>query len=90
MTDEPNDSSTDKLSDYYQLVSLITHEAGHTIFGLLHLYKIDSVQISPGTESYEAGVTNYICPEATQFSDPDVFIFMMNSEIAIKYAGQIA
>lgn len=81
---------TKKFARTHDLISTAHHEAGHTIYGLLKLIKIESVQVYTDEHNRISGYTHYNFFDSVDFDDKDISLFMINSEISIKYSGLIA
>lgn len=80
-----------KNSKYLDLILTSVHEAGHTIYALLHYMQVEMVYIFEDPETKEiSGSTNfnYCTPDST--TDDELSKSFMYSEICINYAGLIA
>ena len=80
-----------KFHETHELISTSYHEAGHTVYGLLHYMKIGPVAVfeNKRTKRIE-GFTHYNSPETNNIKDPVLFYDLLNTEICISYAGLIA
>lgn len=84
-------SKTEKVAQTHDLIYTSYHEAGHVIYGLLHLIKIECVYVYFDKESQSyGGYTHYNFLDADNFLSKDIRQFIINSEISIKYAGLTA
>lgn len=80
-----------KITKIHELISTSYHEAGHTVFGLLHGMKIESVCVFQNKRNKRVeGFTHYNSPDMEEIEDADLFNYLLNSEICIKYAGLAA
>lgn len=81
-------STTQKLSQDYELISTCYHEAGHTLIGLLRFMKIPAVTVNYTAKSVE-GFTHYeMCDQ--EIDDEKINNYLLMSEIYISYAGLVA
>ncbi len=74
----------------HNLISTSYHEAGHTIYGLLHLAKIESVRVFPYGKNKVHGFTNFDFFTAEDMSDSKLINYAVISEICLMYAGLTA
>jgi len=74
----------------HNLISTSYHEAGHTIYGLLHLAKIESVQVFPQGANKVRGFTHFDFLTADGFLDENLINYAVVSEICLMYAGLTA
>jgi len=74
----------------HNLISTSYHEAGHTIYGLLHLAKIESVQVFPTKKDKVDGLTHFDFLTSENLSSEDLINYAAISEICIMYAGMTA
>lgn len=81
---------TKRVAKTHELISTSYHEAGHTVYGLLHLMKIETVYVFEGGKSRIDGFTHYEYPDFTTVQDPELFNLLLNNEICMKYAGLAA
>jgi hypothetical protein len=84
-------SKREKVAQTHDLIYTSYHEAGHTIFGLLHLMRVECVHVyfEKEVESF-GGYTHYNFPDIENFQDRNIQLYIINSEIGIKYAGLTA
>lgn len=77
-----------KLSHTHEFISTAYHEAGHTIYGLLHFMRIGYVYVyqNKKTKRFE-GLTNYDIPYNPSITDPVIIGKIIKNEICISYAG---
>lgn len=80
-----------KFHEIHELISTSYHEAGHTIYGLLHLIKIESVYVfeNKRTKRIE-GFAQYNSANLSQFTDSALFNERLHTEIGLYYAGLTA
>jgi ATP-dependent Zn protease len=75
----------------HNLISTSYHEAGHTIYALLHLMKVESVQVFPDGKEKEnniiGGFTHFSFFTLDEIADPDILNYAVNAEICLRYAG---
>lgn len=79
-----------KIVYIHDLISTSYHEAGHTIYALLHLMKVLSVQIFPDEYNRISGFTNYEFISISDIHDQLLTKYAINSELSISYAGLIS
>lgn len=80
-----------KCHETFELISTSYHEAGHTVYGLLHLIKIESVTVFSNKKTKRIeGFTHYDSASLSQFSDPDLFNERLHAEIGLSYSGLVA
>jgi hypothetical protein len=80
-----------KCHETFELISTSYHEAGHTVYGLLHLIKIESVSVFENKKSKRIeGFTHYDSASLEQFSDPELFSERLHAEIGLSYSGLVA
>jgi len=80
-----------KFHETHELISTAYHEAGHTVYGLLHCIKIESVAIFKDKKSKRIeGFTHYNSLALSDIQDPELFNDRLHSEICLSYAGLIA
>ena len=72
------------------LISTAHHEAGHAVYGLLHLMKIDSVHVFEDENNCINGYTNFDFFIADDFNSSSIANYVINSDICLRYAGLIA
>ena len=80
-----------KFHKTHELISTSYHEAGHTIFGLLHFMKIESVLVYEEKKSKRiCGFTHYNSPDLAEIKDSELFNERLHAEIGLSYAGLVA
>ncbi len=80
-----------KFHEVHELISTSYHESGHTIYGLLHLIKIDCVYVFANKRNKRIeGFARYNNPDLCQFTDNELFNDRLHAEIGIYYAGVTA
>lgn len=80
-----------KAYQVHELISTSYHEAGHTIYGLLHCMKIESVYVfeAPKSKRIE-GFTHYNSPTLDSIQDSTLLMDRIHAEIGLSYAGLAA
>jgi hypothetical protein len=77
-----------KFHSTHELITTSYHEAGHAIFGLLKLIKIDNVYVYENKKSKRIeGYTHYSLPAPNSFNDISINNYWTISHICCKYAG---
>lgn len=80
-----------KFHEIHELISTSYHEAGHTIYGLLHFMKIESVYVFEDKKSKRIeGFTHYNSPTVVDIKDSTLQNNRLYAEIGLSYAGLIA
>jgi len=80
-----------KVTYTHELISTAYHEAGHTIYGLLHCMKVNMVHIFENKKSKRVcGFTHFNYPVASDVDDPELSQKLMKAEICLNYAGLAA
>lgn len=81
-----------KLTYTTDLISTAYHEAGHTVYGLLHFMKIYSVWVGTNKKSKRfEGLCYYDLPiELNEITDSALLVERVTAEICFKYAGLAA
>lgn len=81
-----------KLTYTTDLISTSYHEAGHTIYGLLHFMKVSSVWVFENKKYKRVeGFTHYELPvELSEMKDSALCAEIVKAEIRLKYAGLAA
>gem|GEM_PF-2572852 len=75
----------------YELISTAYHEAGHTIYGLLHYMNINSVLVFKDKKSKRIhGFTHYDPADLSKIQDVNLFNDRLHAEICLSYAGLVA
>lgn len=76
------------MDNNYQKISTAYHEAGHVIYALYSICKVEMVKLSPGSKDF-AGVTKFYS-YLHYVEDIDLKKYFFFSEIGINYAGMIS
>lgn len=87
---DPNDIDIirEKITNTHDFISTSYHEAGHTIYALLHLMKVDSVRVFiDKTTQRVGGMTYYSYPPTIDWNYDLNFV---KAEICLRYAGLVA
>lgn len=80
-----------KVTYTHELISTAYHEAGHTIYGLLHHMKVEMVQVFEDKKSKRiCGYTHFNYPFAVEVDDSNLCYKLMKAEICVNYAGLAA
>lgn len=81
-----------KVTKTHEFISTSYHEAGHTIYALLHLMKVTSVNVFENKKLKRIhGNTYYDYPvDFEEIQDPDLLNTLVRAEVGISYAGLIA
>jgi hypothetical protein len=81
-----------KIAKQFEFIMTSTHEAGHTIYALLHLMRVNSVSIFENKKIKRIhGVTYYdYTNNLEDIKDPDLLFELVRSEVGVNYAGLIA
>lgn len=81
-----------KVTKTHEFISTSYHEAGHTIYALLHLMKVTSVSVFENKKLKRIhGITYYDYPtDFDEITDPDLLNTLLRAEVGISYAGLIA
>jgi len=80
-----------KVTHTHELISTAYHEAGHTIYGLLHYMKVNMVHIFEDKKSKRiCGFTHFNYPMAMEVEDSELSKALMKSDICVNYAGLVA
>jgi ATP-dependent Zn protease len=75
----------------HELISTAYHEAGHTIYGLLHHMKINSVLVFQDKITKRIhGFTQYDPPDLSEIEDNHLFNDRLHAEICLSYSGLVA
>ena len=89
LADIPN--NIEKVGLIFDSLSTSIHESSHVIYGLLKGFIIESVSIYEDKEAKRVlGMTYYNNPELETIHDPDLFLYMAEHEICLKYAGLVS
>jgi len=80
-----------KFHTTHELISTSYHEAGHTVYGLLHHLKINSVWVFEDKKTKRIhGFTQYDPPDLSEIEDVKLFNDRLHAEICLSYAGLVA
>lgn len=80
-----------KVTKTYEFISTSYHEAGHTVYGLLHLMKIDSVNVYEDKKFKRIhGFTHYNSTALETIEDAAFLTDRAIAEIGLSYAGLVA
>ena len=80
-----------KVTKTHELISTAYHEAGHTVYALLHHMFVQSVCIFEDKKSKRIhGFTHYNSPEVAKTEDLDLRNHLLINEIRLSYAGLTA
>jgi ATP-dependent Zn protease len=80
-----------KFHSLHDLISTSYHEAGHTIYGLLHGMNVESVQVFENKKTKRIdGITYYNPPELDEIQDEQLKLALAESEVCLCYAGLIS
>lgn len=84
-------SIREKVTYTHELISTTHHEAGHTIYALLHYMMVHSVRVFQDKDSERVdGFTYYNSLSLETIEDPVVLAERVQVEIGLSYAGLIA
>ena len=88
---EPISDVRKKVTHIHELISTSHHEAGHTIYALLHFMTIYSVRVFTGKKSKSIeGFTHYYSPIISEIKDPELLVERLHAEVGLSYAGLVA
>lgn len=81
-----------KVTKTHEFISTSYHEAGHTIYALLHLMRVSSVSVYEDKKLKRIhGITYYDYPnEFELIEDPDLLNILVRADVGMSYAGLIA
>jgi len=81
-----------KVTKTHEFISTSYHEAGHTIYALLHLMKVNSVSVFENKKIKRVhGVTCYDYPsDINEIEDSELLNSLVRAEVGVSYAGLIA
>src|SRR5271165_3022560 len=80
-----------KVTHTHELISTSHHEAGHTIYALLHFMTIFSVQVYQDKKSKRVdGFTHYYSFDVKTIVDPQILANRLYAEVGLCYAGLVA
>jgi hypothetical protein len=85
------DNIRKKITKTHELISTSYHEAGHTVYALLHGMKVDSVCVFQNKKNKRVeGFTHFDSPDIEELKDEALISYLVNSEICVRYAGLVA
>lgn len=88
---EPISDVRKKVTLTHDLISTSHHEAGHTIYALLHFMTIHSVWVFQNKQNKRMeGWTHYYSLELDDIQDPALKQERLHAEIGLSYAGLVA
>lgn len=88
---EPISDVRKKVTLTHDFISTSHHEAGHTVYGLLHFMMIYSVLIFQNKQNKRVeGWTHYYSPEFDKIEDPALKLERLHAEVGLSYAGLAA
>lgn len=80
-----------KVALTHDFISTSHHEAGHTVYGLLHFMIIYSVSIFQNKQNKRVeGFTHYDSPEIEEIKSHKLLMERLRAEIGLSYAGFVA
>jgi ATP-dependent Zn protease len=80
-----------KFHNTHELISTAYHEAGHTVYGLLHNINIESVLVFADKKTKRInGFTHYHPSDLVQIQDPELLNDRLHAEICLSYAGLVS
>jgi hypothetical protein len=81
-----------KVTKTHELISTSYHEAGHTIYALLHLMKVSSVSVFENKKLKRIhGITYYDYPnDFDSIKDSELLAALVRADIGMSYSGLIA
>jgi len=80
-----------KVTRTHELIATSHHEAGHTIYALLHFMTIHSVRIFPDKKTKRIeGFTHYDSLDYSTLEDPVLKVERLHAEVGLSYAGLVA
>jgi hypothetical protein len=80
-----------KCHETFELISTSMHEAGHTIYGLLHFINVGPVLVFQDKKSKRIhGLTLYDTLKLSEINDPVLFNYRLYSEIGLSYSGLVS
>lgn len=81
-----------KVTKTHEFISTSYHEAGHTIYALLHLMKVSSVSVFENKQFKRIhGICYYNYPsDFEDIQDSELLNTLLRAEIGVSYAGLIA
>jgi hypothetical protein len=88
---EPLSSVRKKVTHTHELIATSYHEAGHTIYALLHFMKINLIRVYQDKKTKRMdGFTFYDSPPIDTIQDQVLKAERLQCEIGLSYAGLIA
>lgn len=80
-----------KVTHTHELISTSHHEAGHTIYALLHFMMVYSVRVFPEKKTKRIeGWTYYDSIDYSNLEDKELQAERLNAEVGLSYAGLVA
>lgn len=80
-----------KVALTHDYISTSHHEAGHTVYALLHFMEIYSVLVFQNKKNKRVeGWTHYYSPEFDKIEDAELKLERINAEVGLSYAGLVA
>jgi hypothetical protein len=81
-----------KVTKTHEFISTSYHEAGHTVYALLHMMRVTSVSVFENKKLKRIhGNTYYDYPsDINSIQDPELLNTLVRAEVGISYAGLIA
>lgn len=81
-----------KVTKTHEFISTSYHEAGHTIYALLHFMRVNSVSVFENKKLKRIhGITYYDAPsDIEETEDLDLLGALIRAEVGVSYAGLIA
>ena len=84
------EKSHKKAAFIHNLISTSYHEAGHAVYGLLHLMKVELVQIMKEKNNFVNGLTHFDYISIYNDTAEDIKLSAIYAEIGLRYAGLTA
>jgi len=84
------EKSHKKAAFMHNMISTSYHEAGHTVYGLLHFMKIECVRITKEESDFVDGSTNFNYFVEYEFIPNDIKMSVIYGDIGLRYAGLTA
>jgi ATP-dependent Zn protease len=81
-----------KITKTHEFISTSYHEAGHTIYALLHLMRVGSVSVFENKKLKRVHGSTYYdyLSDLESIQDPELLNVLVRAEIGVSYAGLIA
>jgi ATP-dependent Zn protease len=81
-----------KVTKTHEYISGSYHEAGHTVYALLHAMRVSSVAVFENKKLKRIhGITYYDYPsELEDIEDSELLLALVRADIAVSYAGLVA